>query len=103
MAPLAVATRERLLDEAERLFARGGVQGVTTRQITEAAEQRNASAVTYHFRSPERGDVIVFHPPGYTDAVPLIKRVVAVGGDTVSVHDCKLWLNGVAQDEPYLK
>ncbi len=51
MAPLAVATRERLLDEAERLFARGGVQGVTTRQITEAAEQRNASAVTYHFRS----------------------------------------------------
>lgn len=51
MAPLAVATRERLLDEAERLFARDGVQGVTTREITEAAEQRNASAVTYHFGS----------------------------------------------------
>ena len=51
MAPVAVATRERLLDEAERLFARGGVQGVTTREITEAAEQRNTSAVTYHFRS----------------------------------------------------
>ncbi len=51
MAPQALATRERILDEAERLFARGGVQGVTTRQITEAAEQRNASAVTYHFGS----------------------------------------------------
>lgn len=51
MAPLAVATSERLLDEAERLFARDGVQGVTTREITEAAEQRNASAVTYHFGS----------------------------------------------------
>src|SRR5215218_5441372 len=46
-------TRERLLDEAERLFAMGGVQGVTTREITEAAEQRNTSAVTYHFGSRE--------------------------------------------------
>jgi AcrR family transcriptional regulator len=53
MAPQAVATRDRLLDEAERLFARGGVQGVTTREITEAAEQRNTSAVTYHFGSRE--------------------------------------------------
>ena len=54
MAPTAVVTRERLLDEAERLFARGGVQGVTTREITEAAEQRNASAVSYHFGSRQR-------------------------------------------------
>jgi AcrR family transcriptional regulator len=29
------------------------VQGVTTREITEAAEQRNASAVSYHFGSRE--------------------------------------------------
>jgi AcrR family transcriptional regulator len=48
---VAPATRERILDEAEFLFAREGVQGVTTRQITEAAEQRNTSAVTYHFGS----------------------------------------------------
>ncbi len=48
-----MTTRERLLDEAERLFARGGFQGVTSREITEAAEQRNASAVTYHFGTRE--------------------------------------------------
>jgi AcrR family transcriptional regulator len=46
---VAVPTRERLLDEAERLFARSGVQGVTSREIVEAAQQRNTSAVTYHF------------------------------------------------------
>jgi AcrR family transcriptional regulator len=46
-------TRERLLDEAERLFARSSISGVTTRQIVEAAEQRNTSAVTYHFGSRE--------------------------------------------------
>lgn len=46
-------TRERLLDEAERLFARDSIAGVTTRQITEAAQQRNTSAVSYHFGSRE--------------------------------------------------
>src|SRR5690606_19038859 len=50
-AALALGTRERLLDEAERLFARGGVQGTTIREITTAAEQRNVSAVNYHFGS----------------------------------------------------
>ena len=44
-------TRDRLLDEAEYLFARGGIAGVTTREITEAAEQRNTSAISYHFGS----------------------------------------------------
>ena len=50
-------TRERLLDEAERLFARSSIPGVTTRQIVEAAQQRNTSAVTYHFGS--RGGLLL--------------------------------------------
>ena len=48
-----MTTRERLLDEAEFLFARSSIAGVTTREITEAAEQRNTSAVSYHFGSRE--------------------------------------------------
>ncbi|HRW39179.1 MAG TPA: TetR family transcriptional regulator [Aquihabitans sp.] len=40
-----------MLDEAERRFARDGVEGVTTREIVEAAGQRNASAISYHFGS----------------------------------------------------
>lgn len=48
-----MTTRDRLLDEAERLFARDGIDRVTSREIVEAADQRNASAVTYHFGSRE--------------------------------------------------
>lgn len=59
--------------------------------------------LVYHFRSPEKGDVIVFHPPGRVDSDPFIKRVVAVAGDTVAVHNGVLWVNGVAQDEPFIK
>jgi signal peptidase I len=59
--------------------------------------------LTYDFRSPRVGDVIVFHPPDQPDSEPYIKRVVAVAGDTVAVHDGRLWVNGKALDEPYVK
>jgi AcrR family transcriptional regulator len=48
--------RERLLDTAERLFAERGITGVSLREITEAAGQRNASVVQYHFGS--RGGLV---------------------------------------------
>lgn len=59
--------------------------------------------LVYHFRSPRRGDIIVFHPPGRPGSDPFIKRVVAVGGDTIAVRDGLLYINGVAQDEPFIK
>jgi AcrR family transcriptional regulator len=46
-------TRSRLQREAERLFARHGVWQVTLREITQAAGQRNVSALNYHFGSRE--------------------------------------------------
>lgn len=46
-------TKERLLREASRLFARRGVWQVTVREITLAAGQRNVSALNYHFGSRE--------------------------------------------------
>jgi signal peptidase I len=41
---------------------------------------------------PERGAIVVFDSP--ESGVRLIKRVVAVAGDTVAVHDGKLTING---------
>src|SRR5438270_7972277 len=42
-------TRTAILDAAERLYAERGLDGVSLRQITEAAGQRNNAAVHYHF------------------------------------------------------
>ena len=50
----ATDTRARLIEAAERLFARRGVHEATTREILETAGQRNVSALTYHFGSRER-------------------------------------------------
>ncbi|MFJ4469422.1 signal peptidase I [Streptomyces sp. NPDC089424] len=49
-----------------------------------------------------RGDVVVFKDATWGDA-PLIKRVVAVGGDRVSCcQSGRLTVNGKAIEEPYL-
>ncbi|GAB2759586.1 signal peptidase I [Streptomyces bullii] len=49
-----------------------------------------------------RGDVVVFKDATWAN-VPMVKRVVAVGGDTVSCcQDGKLKVNGKRIDEPYL-
>ncbi|HEY1180475.1 MAG TPA: TetR family transcriptional regulator [Phytomonospora sp.] len=45
----ADATREAILDAAERLFAEDGVFAVSNRQVSEAAGQGNNAAVGYHF------------------------------------------------------
>ena len=77
----------------------------------------------YRFTEPERGDVVVFKTPeGVDNSVDgnpiaqffgwlqgnrderqdLIKRVVALPGDTIAVRNGNLFVNGERQNEPYL-
>jgi signal peptidase I len=50
-----------------------------------------------------RGDVVVFTDKTWVSNAPVVKRVVAVGGDTVACcTDGKLTVNGKQIDEPYL-
>jgi len=52
-------------------------------------------------RNPEHGDVIVFKYPN-DETRDFIKRIIAVGGDTVQVKDNRVWLNGKLLDETYV-
>ncbi|MGW0560873.1 signal peptidase I [Streptomyces sp. NPDC003016] len=51
-----------------------------------------------------RGDVVVFTDPVWGD-LPMVKRVVGVGGDKIACcgEDGRLTLNGKPLDEPYLR
>jgi AcrR family transcriptional regulator len=49
--PVAVTTREKLLDAAARLYAERGIADVSIAEIVRSAGQRNASALHYHFGS----------------------------------------------------
>jgi signal peptidase I len=49
--------------------------------------------------TPHRGDLVAFHQPGTGEV--LLKRVVAVGGDTVGLEDGLLVVDGRTVREPY--
>ncbi len=58
----------------------------------------------YSFCNPARGDIVVFHPPksANTEKTEYIKRIVAVGGDTVEVRGGTLFVNDQPQKEDYI-
>ena len=58
--------------------------------------------VSYRLRPPERGEIIVLHIPGRETSAPLIKRVVGLPGESVEIHDGKVYIQGKVLDEPYL-
>lgn len=54
----------------------------------------------YAFRTshPKRGDIVVID----TDSKTIIKRVIALGGDTVELREGVLYLNDKEVEEPYV-
>lgn len=64
--------------------------------------------IGYRFHDPRRGDVVVLHESGtsrngaVTRDRDLIKRVIGLPGETISMVDCEVRINGVVLDEPYL-
>ncbi|WP_422770852.1 signal peptidase I [Plantactinospora sp. WMMC1484] len=64
--------------------------------------------LVYDFRSPHRGEIIVFKAPtqwtGNPEGEDFIKRVIGVGGDRVVCCDeqDRLTINGQSLDEPYI-
>lgn len=53
-------------------------------------------------RAPRSGDIIVFKFPQDTKR-DFIKRVIGTPGDTLQIIDKVVHINGVAQEEPYVK
>lgn len=57
--------------------------------------------ITYRFRDPSHGEVVVFHHPNERSK-RLIKRVIGVPGDTVTVSQGRVYVNGIPLDEEYI-
>lgn len=54
--------------------------------------------VTWRWRSPAVGDVVVFRDPGTGQLS--VKRIVALAGRSVGLEDGALQIDGAVQDEP---
>jgi signal peptidase I len=53
------------------------------------------------YSEPRRGEILVFDPP-HDETLMVVKRLVGMPGDTLEMRDKTLYLNGQAQDEPYV-
>lgn len=62
--------------------------------------------LSFRWRKPERGEIIVFNPPNnpvVPDATKVyIKRVIGLPGDRISIHDGKVFINDAPLNEPYI-
>jgi signal peptidase I len=53
------------------------------------------------YRVPRRGDIVVFLSPS-EPGLHVVKRIIGVPGDRIHLRDGVVYLNGVAQKEPYV-
>jgi len=52
------------------------------------------SKIDYRLGSPQRGNIIVFNSPAPESSIPFVKRVIALGGDTVDLRGGSVFVNG---------
>ncbi len=58
--------------------------------------------LSYRLHDPNRGDVVVLHQITGASERDLIKRVIALEGETIEMRNCEVHIDGVVLDEPYL-
>lgn len=78
-----------------------GVEGVSMRPTLQDGDWVAVSGLSMNI---ERGDIVIITQP-WERNVPIVKRVIAKGGDTVDINFWlgEVYVNGVKLDEPYIE
>ena len=59
--------------------------------------------ISLRFSDLNRGDIVIFYPPGDSRHVRFIKRLIALPGETVEIRrGMGVFINGKLLDEPYI-
>jgi len=106
MALLREVVETLLLTALVFLAVRGAVQytpihGPSMMPGLQSEQGVIVNQLAYFFGAPQRGDVIVFHPP-ISPSEEYIKRIIAIPGDTIALTDTSVTVNGVDLKEPYV-
>ncbi len=81
--------------------ARVRVDGFSMRPTLQDGEYILVNKLSYKTGEPHRGDIVVFIFP-VNPQEDLIKRVIGLPGESVSVHNGVVSVNGVPLTEPYI-
>ncbi len=79
------------------------VDGPSMQPGLHTGERLAVNLLTYDFSTPQRGDVVIFHPPNTSNPNRLyVKRVIGVPGDTISITATAVYVNDQKLSEPYI-
>ena len=83
------------------------VVGASMQPGFEQGQRLLINKAVYRFSEPQRGDVIVFHPPNNQRA-DYIKRIIGLPGESVEIKQGTVYIhtedgNVLSLDEPYIK
>ncbi len=73
------------------------VAGSSMENTLFSGEQILVDRISYHFRKPARGEIVICRYPG--DKQAYVKRIVALGGESVEVRSGAIFVNGGSVDE----
>lgn len=73
------------------------VQGTSMETTLINGERLAVEKISYLFNEPQRGDIVIVHYPRSRDRY--VKRVIALAGETVSIEDGYVYINGKRLDE----
>lgn len=83
------------------LTGRFQVRGSSMEPTLQDGQYLIVSKLAYWLKAPERGDIMVFHPPnGQSD--DYIKRIVGLPGEQVRISGGEVLVDGVPLEEPYV-
>ncbi|MFO7265894.1 MAG: signal peptidase I [Limnochordales bacterium] len=77
------------------------VEGPSMRPTLEDGQRLLVDRLTYRFREPQRGEIIVFRYPADPSQI-FIKRIIGVPGDEIYIARGTVYVNGVPLEEPYI-
>jgi len=83
------------------ISARVRVDGLSMNPTLQHGEYVLVSRLAYKTGTPERGDIIVFSYP-IDQNQDLIKRVIGLPGETVTIRNSEVLINGEKLQEPYI-
>lgn len=83
------------------ISARVRVDGFSMNPSLENGEYILVNKLAYRIGEPQRGDIVVFSFP-LDPNQDLIKRVIGLPGETITVQEGKVSVNGILLEEPYI-
>jgi signal peptidase I len=82
-------------------YAQTEVHNVSMQNTLVEGERLIEDKWSYRVSGPEQGDIVIINGPEHE--LRLVKRVVALEGQTVDIREGAVYVDGIKLDEPYAK